>query len=182
MLIKPELSCLVVIDIQDKLAPAMQSPAKVIRNTALLMRAADRMGVPILMTEQYPKGLGRTVPQLQGIAPQAQVFEKIHFSCMNEELFQQAFEATGRRQVVITGMEAHICVMQTGVDLMDKGYEIFVVTDATASRTLESEQACLDRLGAAGAGIVTTEMVIYEWLGRAGTEAFKEMLPFIKNS
>jgi len=182
MLIKPELSCLVVIDIQDKLAPAMQSPARVIRNTALLMRAADRMGVPVLMTEQYPKGLGHTVPQLQGIAPQAKVFEKIHFSCMNEEPFQQAFEATGRRQVVITGMEAHICVMQTGVDLMDKGYEIFVVTDATASRTLESEKACLDRLGAAGAGIVTTEMVIYEWLGRAGTEAFKEMLPFIKQS
>ena len=77
-------------------------------------------------------------------------------------------------------MEAHICVMQTGVDLMDRGNEIFVVTDATSSRTLESEKACLDRLGAAGAGIVTTEMVVFEWLGQAGTDAFKEMLPFIK--
>ena len=182
MLIKPEQSCLVVIDIQEKLVPAMQAPAKGIRNTALMMRIADRLGIPILMTEQYPKGLGRIVPQLQGIAPDAQVIEKIHFSCMNEDTFQKAFEATGRRQAVITGMEAHICVMQTGVDLMDKGYEIFVVTDATSSRTLESEKACLDRLGAAGAGIVTSEMVIYEWLGRAGTEAFKEVLPFIKQS
>ncbi|MEQ8228671.1 MAG: hydrolase [Rhodospirillales bacterium] len=180
MLIKPEQSCLVVIDIQEKLVPAMQAPAKVIRNTKLLMTAADRLGIPILMTEQYPKGLGRIVPQLQGIAPGAQVFEKIHFSCMNEKAFQQAYEATGRRQAVITGMEAHICVMQTGVDLMDRGNEIFVVTDATSSRTLESEKACLDRLGAAGAGIVTTEMVVFEWLGQAGTEAFKEMLPFIK--
>lgn len=180
MLIKPEQSCLVVIDIQEKLVPAMQAPAKVIRNTKLLMTAADRLGIPILMTEQYPKGLGRIVPQLQGIAPGAQVFEKIHFSCMNEQAFQQAYEATGRRQAVITGMEAHICVMQTGVDLMDRGNEIFVVTDATSSRTLESEKACLDRLGAAGAGIVTTEMVVFEWLGQAGTEAFKEMLPFIK--
>ena len=83
MLIKPEQSCLVVIDIQEKLVPAMQAPAKVIRNTKLLMTAADRLGIPILMTEQYPKGLGRIVPQLQGIAPDAQVFEKIHFSCMN---------------------------------------------------------------------------------------------------
>ena len=85
-----------------------------------------------------------------------------------------------RRQAVIVGMEAHICVMQTGADLMEQGYEIFVVTDATSSRSLESEKACLDRLGAAGAGIVTTEMVVFEWLGRAGTSEFKELLPMIK--
>ena len=180
MLIKPEDSCLVVIDIQDKLVPAMQAPAKVIRNTALLMKAAERLGIPILMTEQYPRGLGRIVPQLQDVAPSAQVIEKIHFSCMHEEAFREAFLATGRKQAVITGMEAHICVMQTGADLMEQGFEIFVVTDATSSRTLESEKACLDRLGASGAGIVTTEMVVFEWLGRAGTDAFKELLPLIK--
>ena len=85
-----------------------------------------------------------------------------------------------RRQAVILGMEAHICVMKTGVNLMEEGFEIFVVTDATSSRTLESEKACLDRLSAASAGIVTTEMVVFEWLGRAGTPEFKELLEKIK--
>jgi isochorismate hydrolase len=85
-----------------------------------------------------------------------------------------------RRQAVIVGMEAHICVMQTGINLMEEGFEIFIVTDATSSRTLDSEKACLDRLGAAGAGIVTTEMVVFEWLGRAGTPEFKELLEKIK--
>lgn len=180
MLIKPDQSCLIVIDIQDRLVPAMQAPARVIRNTRLLMKAADMMDIPILMTEQYPKGLGHIVPELQGVAPKAEVIEKIHFSCLNEDPFRARFEALGRKQAVIVGMEAHICVMQTGANLMEEGVEIFVVTDATSSRSLESEKACLDRLGAAGAGIVTTEMVVYEWLGRAGTPAFKEILPLIK--
>lgn len=180
MLIKPEESCLIVIDMQERLVPAMQAPARTIRNAGVLIQAADRLDIPILMTEQYPKGLGPTVKQLNGLSGKAQVIEKIHFSCMQEQGFADAFRALGRRQAVIAGMEAHICVLQTGVQLMDEGYEIFVVTDATSSRTLESEQACLDRLQSCGAGIVTTEMVVFEWLGQAGTDAFKELLPLIK--
>lgn len=180
MLIKAHESCLVVIDIQDRLVPAMQAPAQVIKNTRMLMTVADRLDIPILMTEQYPKGLGHIVKELQGVTNKAQVIEKIHFSCMNEPEFAEAFKATGRRQAVIAGMEAHICVMQTGVDLMDQGFEIFVVTDATSSRTRDSEQACLERLQSAGAGIVTTEMVVFEWLERAGTDQFRELLPLIK--
>ncbi|MEL6197123.1 MAG: isochorismatase family protein, partial [Pseudomonadota bacterium] len=110
----------------------------------------------------------------------AQVIEKIHFSSYAEPAFAEAFRATGRRQAVVTGMEAHICVMQTAMALMQAEYEVFVVTDATSSRTLESEKACLDRLQANGAGIVTTEMVVFEWLGQAGTPAFKALLPLIK--
>ncbi len=180
MLIKPKDSCLIVIDMQDRLVPAMQAPARTIRNAGILIRAADRLDIPILMTEQYPKGLGRTVEQLAGVSAKAQVVEKTHFSCMQEPAFAAAFHALGRKQAVIAGMEAHICVLQTGVQLMDEGFEIFVVTDATSSRTLESEQACLDRLQACGAGIVTTEMAVFEWLGAAGTPAFKELLPLIK--
>ncbi|MEQ8666738.1 MAG: hydrolase [Rhodospirillales bacterium] len=180
MLIHPEHSCLIVIDMQDRLVPAMQAPARTIRNAGILIRAADRLGVPILMTEQYPKGLGPTVKELKGLSDKAQTIPKIHFSCMQEPAFADAFRALDRRQAVICGMEAHICVLQTGVQLMDQGHEIFVVTDATSSRTLESEQACLDRLQACGAGIVTTEMVVFEWLGAAGTDAFKELLPLIK--
>jgi nicotinamidase-related amidase len=180
MLIKPDQSCLIVIDIQERLVPAMQAPARVIRNTKTLMMAASRLGIPMLLTEQYPAGLGHIVPELQQFAGNGKIFEKMHFSCMNEPAFAAEFKSLGRRQAAIVGMEAHICVMQTGVDLMEQGFEIFVVTDATASRTLESEKACLDRLSAAGAGIVTTEMVVFEWLGRAGTPEFKELLREIK--
>lgn len=139
----------------------MQAPARVIKNAGILMKAAARLDVPVLMTEQYPKGLGRIVPELQGIVPGAPVI-KTHFSCMNEPTFATKFKDLNCKQAIIVGMEAHICVMQTGVDLMEQGYEIFVATDATSSRSPESEKACLDRLSAHGAGIVTTEMVVFE--------------------
>ena len=182
MLIHAETSCLIVIDMQERLVPAMQAPARTIRNARVLITAARELAVPVLLTEQYPQGLGPTVPELARAAAEANaaILPKMHFSCMEDSGFAAAFKATGRRQAVIAGMEAHICVMQTAVSLMDQGYEVFVVTDATSSRTLESEKACLDRLQASGAGIVTTEMVVFEWLGRAGTPAFKALLPLIK--
>ena len=182
MLIRAAESCLIVIDMQERLVPAMQAPARTIRNARVLIAAAAELGVPVLLTEQYPKGLGPTVPELARAAEAAgaAILPKMHFSCMEEPGFAAAFRATGRRQAVIAGMEAHICVMQTAVSLMEQGHEVFVVTDATSSRTLESEKACLDRLQACGAGIVTTEMVVFEWLGQAGTPAFKALLPLIK--
>lgn len=179
MLIRAADSILVVIDMQDRLVPAMQAPARTIRNTRTLLAGATEMDVPVLMTEQYPEGLGHTVkdlPQPQG----AQVLPKMHFSCMEDPAFARAFRALGRRQAVLAGMEAHICVTQTAASLMEDGIEVFVVSDATASRTLESEAACIARLSACGAGIVTTEMVLFEWMGQAGTPAFKTLLPLIK--
>lgn len=160
--------------------PAMQAPARTIKNAKLLISVARELDIPVLLTEQYPKGLGRTVKEIANVANGLPVLEKMHFSCMEDTSFADAFHTLGRKQAVIAGMEAHICVMQTAVNLMDEGYEVFVVTDATSSRTLESEQACLDRLGACGAGIVTTEMVVFEWLGKAGTDAFKKLLPLVK--
>ncbi len=180
MLIKPEESCLIVIDMQERLVPAMQSPAQTIKNAGVLIQAAKRLKVPTLLTEQYAKGLGPTVSELKVLAGDVPVLEKLHFSCMKDDDFAAAFRGLNRKQVVIAGMEAHICVLQTAVNLMDEGYQIFVVTDATSSRTAASEKACLDRLGAAGAGIVTTEMVVFEWLCRAGTAEFKELLPLVK--
>jgi nicotinamidase-related amidase len=180
MLIRAKESCLIVIDMQERLVPAMQAPARTIRNAKILIIAAKRLGIPVLLTEQYPKGLGHTVADLARVADGLTVLEKLHFSCMEDEGFAAAFRALGRRQAVIAGMEAHICVMQTAATLMEEGFEVFVVTDATSSRTLESEKACLDRLSSGGAGIVTTEMVVFEWLGEAGTPAFKELLPLIK--
>jgi len=180
MLIKADQSCLIVIDMQERLVPAMQAPARTIRNAAVLMQAANTIGVPVLMTEQYSKGLGPTVPELKKHIGDASVLEKMHFSCMQDEAFANKFSSLGRKQAVIVGMEAHICVLQTGVNLMEEGFDIFVVTDATSSRSPESEKACLDRLSACGAGIVTTEMVVFEWLKKAGSPEFKQLLPLIK--
>ena len=179
MLIRSSESVLTVIDMQARLVPAMQAPARTLANTRTLLAGAQEMDVPILVTEQYPDGLGATVPDLR-LPESAQILPKMHFSCMEDPGFAEALRTQGRRQVVIAGMEAHICVMQTAASLIEAEYEVFVVSDATASRSLESEAACIARLTTLGAGIVTTEMVIFEWLGRAGTPAFKRMLSHIK--
>mgnify|MGYP003147281171 CR=1 FL=1 len=168
MLIRAADSVLVIIDMQERLVPAMQAPARTIRNARTLMACA-----------QDPAGLGQTVPELKP-APGTAVLSKMHFSCMEDADFAEHFRGLGRKQAVLAGMEAHVCVLQTAASLIEEGYEVFVVSDATASRTLESEQACIARLSAAGAGIATTEMVAFEWLGRAGTAAFKKLLPLIK--
>lgn len=180
MLIEPESSCLIVIDMQERLVPAMQAPARTIKNAVTLMRAAHVLSVPTVLTEQYPKGLGHTVPELIAVSEGAPIIEKLHFSCMKDTGFAKHFVSLKRKQAVVAGMEAHICVLQTGMNLMEQGYEIFIVTDATSSRTPESEKACLDRLSAAGAEIVTTEMVVFEWLGQAATPEFKKLLPLMK--
>lgn len=180
MLIRARDSALVVIDMQERLVPAMMAPARTIRNTRLLLQAAQKTEVPALLTEQYPQGLGVTIPEIKTAAGTAEIFPKMHFSCMEDSDFAKAFKSLNRRQAILTGMEAHICVVQTAGSLVEEGFEVFVVSDATASRTMESEAACLARLSAVGVSIVTTEMVIFEWLGKAGTDAFKEILPLIK--
>ena len=180
MLIRASESALIVIDMQERLVPAMQAPARTIQNTRLLLRAASRNAVPVMLTEQYPQGLGATVPAIRSAAEAAPIFPKVHFSCMEDTKFERHFKSLGRKQAVVAGMEAHICVMQTAASMVEEGYEVFVVSDATASRTAESERACLRRLSASGISIVTTEMVVFEWLGQAGTPAFREMLPLIR--
>lgn len=180
MLIRASESALIVIDMQERLVPAMQAPARTIQNTRLLLQSASKTGVPVMLTEQYPQGLGETVPAIKSAANGAPIFPKIHFSCMEDPEFGAHFRSLGRKQAIVAGMEAHICVMQTAASMVEEGYEVFVVSDATASRTSESEKACLRRLSASGISIVTTEMVIFEWLGQAGTPAFRELLPLIR--
>lgn len=180
MLIRAQDSILVVIDMQERLVPAMLAPARTLKNAALLIEAAREIGVPLLLTEQYPKGLGRTMPEISVPAGDSPIFEKIHFSCLEDDAFNAALTDFDRKQVILAGMEAHICVVQTAASLLEAGYEVFVASDATASRSAESEHACLQRLSAAGVGIVTSEMVVFEWLGKAGTPAFQKMLPKIK--
>jgi nicotinamidase-related amidase len=180
MLIERDRSCLLVVDIQERLAPAMADPATVIRNAAVLMQAAGRLGVPVLVSEQYPQGLGRTVPDLRPLAPVQAFVSKIDFSCAADPALSERIAQTGREQVVICGIEAHVCVLQSALGLQQQDYETFVVADAVSSRAPISRETALRRLGGNGVELVTTEMVVFEWLGKAGTPEFKELSKLIK--
>ena len=180
MLIESDLSCLLVVDVQARLAPAMAAHDQVIANTAVLMKAAARLQVPMLVSEQYPKGLGPTVPELAALAEAGAVLEKVHFSCMGDQTYAQRFRALGRGTAVVAGIEAHVCVLQTCIQLMEDGHRVYVVADAVSSRAPENATLALERLRAAGAIVVSTEMVVFEWLRRAGTPEFKELSALIK--
>jgi nicotinamidase-related amidase len=173
-------SCLLVIDIQEKLITAINGADRVIANTAVLLRAAARLGIPALFSEQYPKGLGPTVPALAGFAAAGGPVVKSEFSCSEAPGFVERLRATGREQLVLAGIEAHVCVLQTALGFWARDYPVFVVADAVSSRKPESVAVALDRLRDEGVAIVTTEMVLFEWLGRAGTPEFKELSALIK--
>jgi nicotinamidase-related amidase len=180
MLIKRDLSLLLVVDIQEKLAPAIDQGAAAIQNNLRLLTVASQLGIPSFVSEQYVRGLGPSVEAIRNAAVDAEFFEKIHFSCTREPGVVDKLKATGRQQVILTGMEAHVCVLQTALGLLESGFKVFLVADATSSRTPENRAAAIERLRNAGAQIVTTEMVLFEWLEKAGTEAFRAALPFIK--
>jgi len=176
-------SVLVVIDIQVKLARAMR-PAdrvEVLRNTRVLLEAAGRLGVPVLLTEQYPKGLGPTEPLLQLALPEGTFrIEKNSFSCCGESDFVTRLSGLRRRQVVLSGMEAHVCVLQTALELLDGGFEVFVVEDATCSRKPAHHRNAMERLRAAGVVIANTESVLFEWLREATHPEFKVLAALLK--
>lgn len=181
MLIHSEDSGLPVIDMQGCLVPAMQAPARTPRNARLLSTAAEARQVPAAPTEQCPQGLAPTVAEIRTPAGDGAVVEKLHFSCTEEEPIACTFAALGRRQAVFVGTEAHVRVVRTTTSLVEAGLEVFVVSDATASRTGESEHACIRRPSASDAATATTETVVSEWLGKAGTPAFETLPPSTKH-
>ena len=180
MLIDAKRSCLLVVDVQDGLGPVMADPRRVYRGCSLLLRAAARLDVPVLVSEQYPKGLGHTVGELLALAPEDSVMEKLHFSCAADEPIRARLEGFGRNQVVVAGIEAHVCVLQSCLGLKQQGYEVFVVGDACSSRDPANHQAAMARLAAGGVSVVTLEMALFEWLHVAGTPEFKEISRLIK--
>ena len=180
MLIERHKSCLLVVDVQEKLAPAMADPAGVIRNTGILMRAAARLAVPLVVSEQYPQGLGTTVPELRALAPDSARIAKLNFSCAADPALQQRIKEAQRSLIVIAGLEAHVCVLQSALGFRQAGYEIVVVADAISSRAPANREAALQRLRENGVEVATTEMVLFEWLGQAGTPEFKELSRLIK--
>jgi nicotinamidase-related amidase len=181
MLLDAGKSSLLVIDMQERLLPAMAESARVLAKTKILMTAARELSLPVTMSEQYPKGLGPTVPELQSNG--AKVFEKLSFSCWRDQPFRRHFielHEGGRPLVIVAGIEAHVCVLQTAADMAHAGFGVYVVVDAVSSRAPESVNLAMQRLAHDGVEVVNTEMVIFELLAKAGTPQFKALSALIK--
>ncbi len=173
---------LVVIDVQEKLCLAMDEAVlkQLVKNCGILLDAAAELAVPVLVTEQYVKGLGATVPELQGKSATASRFEKMAFSCCGSSEFVDALKATGRTQVIITGMETHVCVLQTVIELLEAGLTVHIVADAVMSRTKKNWRTSLQSMTAAGAVPTSTESVLFQLLKVAGTEEFKKLSKLVR--
>ena len=180
--LQAEQSRLLVVDMQERLLPAIHAGSEVARRVAALVTAADALDVPLLATEQYPRGLGRTVPALAEMIGQRRV-EKLAFSAAGEpEVAAWLDDGAGARRphIVLCGIEAHICVLQTALALAGAGRSVALVADAAGSRRPEDRSLALDRARAHGIAVVGVEMVLFEWLGAAGTPAFRRLQPVIK--
>lgn len=180
MLMNAPDACLMVVDVQKRLLGVMDAPRQVVSGCTLMMKAAAVLGIPVVVSEQYPEGLGGTIEPLAELAPDDAFFSKLHFSCADNLAIRGKINELGKKQIVIGGIEAHVCVLQTALAFTGAGYSCFVVADATSSRTPANHAAAMARLREAGVGIVTSEMVVFEWLGKAGTPEFKELSRLLK--
>jgi len=180
MLLSATKSQLLIVDMQERLLPAMCDAEGAVAGCARLLRASSVLEVPTLASQQYPRGLGQTVPDIAGLVPDGATMDKVHFACSGDDAMMHRFTAADRPQVVIGGVEAHVCVLQTALDLKERGFTPFVVLDAVSSRRPESVDLARDRLQSAGVDVVNSEMVLFEWLGQAGTSAFKELSALVK--
>lgn len=183
LLCHAEDSCLLVIDIQTRLTSVM--PGKVLdrleRNSTLLLKTAAQLSIPVFVTRQYPQGLGPLVPDIENALPDnKKLFEKTCFSCADADNFMHELENSGKKQVIITGIEAHICVLQTAIDLLCAGYSVFVVIDAVCSRQRENYENAISRLQQSGIITCNTESIIFEWLKDSRNEHFKHVSALIK--
>lgn len=175
-----EASVLVVVDLQEKLVPVIRDHGDVLERAAVLLRAARICGVPRVVTEHFADKIGGTVHALGEACAGATVVAKTHFDACDEPGFAAMFAAIGRRQAIVCGTEAHVCVLQTALGLKGLGYDVYVATDASGSRRDSDRETGYRRLAMAGVIPVTSEMVVFEWAGRGGTDRFRELLALIK--
>ena len=177
---------LVVVDMQEKLVAAMERRDEVVGAAARLIRAAGLLGAPVIVTRQYPEGLGDTVPEIAAALDEVRdtvsvaVIDKTTFCACDEPAFLEALHDTGRDMVVLVGMETHVCITQTALTLAKKPHPVHVVADATCSRRKNDHKVALDRMRAAGVVVTTSESVMYEAMSRAGTDEFRAMLRIVK--
>jgi nicotinamidase-related amidase len=173
-------TALAVIDIQERLLPAIFEGEQVVQNTLRLIKGARALQIPVLVTEQYKKGLGATTPEIAAEIAGFTQMEKVAFSACGAADFEAALKAKKVSDVILCGIEAHVCVSQTCLDLLDNGFRVFVVADAISSRSAENQRIGIERMRAAGAVIVSAEMILFELLEKAGTEEFKQILTLVK--
>jgi nicotinamidase-related amidase len=180
--LEAERCALIVIDIQEKLLPPIFQKEQLIRNTQLLIKLAASLNIPTILTAQYAKGLGPTVPEIASMLPETKAIDKQAFSCFGSDVFCSMLKRMpgNRNTVLLCGMESHICVMQTALGALRDGYLVHVASDAVSSRAEWNWKIGLERMRAAGAIISSTEMMIYELLRSADAPAFKEMLRHLK--
>jgi nicotinamidase-related amidase len=173
---------LIVVDIQEKLLPPIFQKEMLVKNSKLLIRLAGVLKIPILMTTQYAKGLGNTVPEIASLVPETQAIDKQMFSCFGSDVFCSLLKRLpgNRNTVLLCGMESHICVTQTALSALREGYLVHVASDAVSSRTEWNWKIGLERMRAAGAVISSTEMMIYELLRASNAAGFKDLLPYLK--
>lgn len=181
-LLDPEKSLLIVIDVQERLCAAMNPIVlgQLTRNTGILLESAKELAVPIIFTEQYVKGLGPTVSELKQRAPTASCFEKMAFSCCGNDAFVKELRDSGRTHIIVAGMETHVCVLQTVIDLLGAGFEVHVVKDAVMSRSRDNWQTAMATMVMAGAVPTCTEAVVFQLLKVAGTDSFKKLAKLVK--
>lgn len=175
-----EKAVLIVIDVQGKLAQLMHDRERLFENLSRLVKGAGILGIPVLLTEQNPEALGPTIPEVAHLLPDAQPVGKTSFSCCGSDRFNRSLEALKRRQVLLAGIETHICVYQTAADLTGSGYDVQVVADAVASRTAQNKGIGLQKIRDAGAGVTGTETALFELLKVAEGKQFREILKIVK--
>jgi nicotinamidase-related amidase len=173
-------SVLIIIDVQERLANAMLVKDSVISNCLHLIELAKMAAMPVIVTEQYPKGLGRTIEEIKKAVPDYHPIEKVSFSCCGEQEFINKLSALNRKTIIMTGMETHVCVLQTCIELLNEGFNVHLVKDAVCSRTQENWHTGVEFMRDAGAVISCTETVLFQLLRVAGTEEFKAISKRIK--
>jgi nicotinamidase-related amidase len=173
---------LVVTDVQERLFAVMDAERRdeMVRNLKILLAAARRLDVPVIVTEQYPKGLGRTLPELRVLLDDTPSVEKTSFSACNVPAFAQRLGALGPQRIVLTGVEAHVCVLLTALDLLGRGHPVAVVADAVCSRRAATMDLGLAQARQSGAVITSTETLVFELLGRSDTDAFREISKLLR--
>jgi nicotinamidase-related amidase len=172
-------TAIIQIDIQEKFRTAIHNFNEVIANAAILARSSEILNIPLIVTEQYPKGLGKTVEEIK-LPDKLSLIEKLHFSCFGNNEFADKIKTLELNSLILFGVEAHVCVLKTVLDALKQGLEIYVIADASSSRTPENKAIALERMRQSGAFIVSTEMILFQLLEYSGTDEFKAISRLIK--
>ncbi len=180
VLLQRDRTGLLIVDIQEKILNVMAEPDKVVENTIKLIKGAKHLNIPIFITEQYPQGLGKTVQSIEALLQDVKFHEKITFSCCGLKDLVEELRKEKCEQIILCGIESHVCVWQTAMDLLHFGFSVYLVSDAVSSRKDSDLLTACQRMALEGVRLSTTEMVLFELLERAGTEPFKTVSKLIR--